>query len=117
MESDNKLSLALNAISLLLLFLFLLLLRLLILLLFIYIFNCCASIHLGLLLGLNDLLSWQHVLLIGLSVLQFFRIKILNAGYELILLLLLLNSCNERQTEIDIEREIKLLFFIALNGS
>lgn len=103
MESDNKLSLALNAIPLLLLLLFLLPLVLL-LLLFVYIFICCASIHLGLLLGLDDLLSWQHVLLVGLSVLQFFRIEVLNAGYELILLLLLLDSCNAREREIKRER-------------
>lgn len=97
MESDNKLSLALNAIPLLLLLF--LLPPVLLLLLFVYIFICCASIHLGLLLGLDDLLSWQHVLLVGLSVLQFFRIEVLNAGYELILLLLLLDSCNARERE------------------
>lgn len=60
---------------------------------YIYFCFCFYFIHLGLLLSLDDLLSWQHVLLVGLGVLQFFCIEVLNAGYELILLLLLLDSC------------------------
>lgn len=61
---------------------------------------------LSLLLGLDHLLGGQHVLLIGLGVLQLFRIKVLDAGDELILLLLLLDGCNLRLRNREITTQL-----------